>query len=298
MKLIYVILFIQVVSILLPPNSKNNELIGTKRNRGQGQSSILEFTRPIKNTNNSNKKQIQKTKSLPTSSNQSLNRFQLKRANSTPNPPSPNDFIGKPLTKEAVKGVLFKNKNGTVADTFHTIAFKFLKKVSCFINGILDCIKSFYEFIQVNSPKMSDAQGNSGYFSIFNENNKNIDIFQYGRMNILNNHVHSEEELLKIDKKVTRFDYTILLSSYYSPCHNCQQRLLDFLKIRTDLKIYMYYLKNWDDSKEEDLQNLGRLKVFKFKYIPKNKRRKNKKQQKAKNKDMNDDQNLGEENEN
>lgn len=66
----------------------------------------------------------------------------------------------------------------------------------------MHCIKAFLDYVEQSKPTCDGANGNSGYFTLVNSQNKEMSIYQYGRIDKKNNHVHSEEELIDILKKI------------------------------------------------------------------------------------------------
>ena len=122
------------------------------------------------------------------------------------------------------------------------------------------------DYVEQSNPTCDGANGNSGYFTLVNSQNKEMSIYQYGRRDKNNNHVHSEEELIDILKKIKLKNYTVLMSSFYSPCLGCQKKIKEFLASRPNVEVIYYYFKKYHDFGRGKSKILGRLQIYKVNY--------------------------------
>ena len=268
---IFLILFIATIAIKVPP--KDDDFSGKKRSREQP--SILNYARPIHSNNEVASAQtkndiIQRANSAPTITNNNRfekETFQIRRTNSASIKKPKIDLETPPINIDNdIQRILPKDNNNKVVDTYNTIKFKNASRTSCLFKGVMHCIKAFLDYVEQSKPTCDGANGNSGYFTLVNSQNKEMSIYQYGRIDKNNNHVHSEEELIDILKKIKLKNYTVLMSSFYSPCLGCQKKIKEFLASRPNVEVIYYYFKKYPDFGRGKSKILGRLQIYKVNY--------------------------------
>lgn len=145
-------------------------------------------------------------------------------------------------------GAVLQQKTGWSKDFLygHIIILYYATK-SCDEKGAESCKLSFQNFAKTANPKMENY-GNSGYITVAEPTSSSMDIYHYGRIIETKHHFHSEDDLLQIIQKIKCPNCHYFMTSFYSSCKKCQEKIKKYLEQEMNVHFSVYYHRMWNTN--------------------------------------------------